>query len=280
MQTFGTQYEERFISNAIIPPANQNTLPRSIRKVIARRCALFLDSSIHVINYGIGMPEGIANVLAEEGQMNRFMPSIEAGAFGGIPAGKLDFGCSYNPIAIIDEPYMFDFYDGGGLDAAFLGLAQCDRNGNVNVSKFGKKIPGCGGFINISQNAKKIIYCGTFTAGGLNVQIQDGKLKIIKEGKVKKFIYDVEQITFSGEVALDNNQSVIYVTERAVFELTEEGLMLTEIANGIDLQKDILNQMDFIPNISKNLRLMDSRIFKDAPMKLCFDPAGPIEAMN
>lgn len=156
---------------------------------------------------------------------------------------------------------MFDFYDGGRLDLAYLGLAQADEAGNINVSKFGSRVAGCGGFVNITQNAKKVVFCGTLTAGGLDVAVEDGKLRIIKEGKSKKFIKKVEQITFSGAYAQEAGQAVLYITERAVFELTKDGLVLTEIAPGVDLEKDVLAQVEFPVKVSPKLKLMDSRIF-------------------
>lgn len=262
-QTFATEYDEAFVNSSILL---SNTKEKSVldeRKVIARRCAMFLSKDDKILNYGIGMPEGIAEVLRDGNQEHLFTPTVEPGAIGGTPAGGLSFGASVTPQAIIDQPYQFDFYDGGGLDVAFLGLAQCDSNGDINVSKFGPKIAGCGGFINISQNAKKVVFCGTFTAGGLKVQVKDGKINILTEGKSKKFIKEVEQITFSSKTANLNNQPVYYITERAVFKLSKNGLELIEIAPGVDLEKDILDNMEFRPIISSELKLMDKKIFEE-----------------
>lgn len=238
-----------------LPPMEMNE-----RKIIARRCA-FEITPYSVVNLGIGVPDGVASIAVEEGFDEYITLSIESGAVGGVPAPGVLIGGSTNADSFIDQPYQFDFYDGGGVDATFLGLAQADVKGNINVSKFNNRAVGCGGFINISQNAKKVVFCGTFTASGLTVAVEDGKLKIIQEGKHKKFVSEVEQITFSGDYAKDIGQDVLYVTERAVLKLTKQGLMLTEIAPGVDLQKDILDQMDFKPLIAPDLKLMDRRIF-------------------
>lgn len=270
MQTFATQFNEDFVRNDIAVETKDGKYPLNERKVIAKRAAMLLDKSKKILNYGIGVPEVIAQVLREEGRDHLFTPTVEPGAIGGTPAGGLDFGASIAPDAIMDQPYMFDFYDGGGIDMTFLGLAQCDTKGNINVSKFGPKIAGCGGFINITQNSGEIVFCGTFTAGGLKVSVEDGKLNILQEGKAKKFIKEVEHITFSAQVAKNDNKKVTYVTERAVFELRPEGLVLTEIAPGIELEKDILNQMEFTPIISDDLKLMDEKIFIDEVIELEF----------
>ncbi|SHJ47850.1 propionate CoA-transferase [Dethiosulfatibacter aminovorans DSM 17477] len=266
-QVFDIQYNPSFSGEARIPVGNVKPLPMNQRKIIGRRAAMELVPDA-IVNLGIGMPEAISMVANEEGIGNYMTLTVEAGPIGGIPAGGTAFGASTNPECILDQPYQFDFYDGGGLDLAFLGLAQVDMGGNINVSKFGTRIAGCGGFINITQNAKKVFFCGTFTVGGLKIDVGDGKLKILNEGKSKKFVNEVQQITFSGEYANKVKQPVMYITERAVFELTEDGLMLTEIAPGMDLQKDILDQMDFEPIISENLKTMDERIFKDEVMGL------------
>lgn len=270
MQTFGTQFNELYVTNNTILDSKNEVLELDERKIIARRCAMLLKTSDTILNYGIGMPEGIAEILKEEGEERHFVPTVEPGAIGGTPAGGLNFGAAISPEAVISQPSQFDFYDGGGIDMAFLGLAQCDINGNINVSKFGPKLAGCGGFINITQNAKNVVFCGTFTAGGLKIRTEAGKLVIENEGKVKKFIPKVEQITFSGNFARENNKIITYVTERAVFELRKEGLTLTEIAPGIELEKDILAQMDFKPIIAKDLKFMDEKIFNEEKMNLKF----------
>lgn len=246
----------------LVPP-----MPFSERKIIARRCAMFLEKNF-IVNLGIGMPEGVSAVATEEGIDDYFTLTVEAGPVGGMPAAGLMFGVSINADCILDQPYQFDFYDGGGLDIAYLGLAECDQYGNVNVSKLSGRIPGCGGFINITQNAPVVVFCGTFTAGGLDVKVEDGKLKIVTEGSAKKFLKDVVQITFSGAYAQETGQKIYYVTERAVFELRKDGMYLTEVAPGIDLEKDIFAHMDFVPKMDGYPKLMDARIFADKPMGL------------
>ncbi|BDR63374.1 acyl CoA:acetate/3-ketoacid CoA transferase [Clostridium tetani] len=266
-QCFGCEFESARTGKVRIPVSTVEKAPLNQRKVIARRAALELEPDT-TVNLGIGIPEVISLVANEEGIGEYMTLTVEAGAIGGVPEGGTAFGACINPESILDQAYQFDFYDGGGLDLAFLGLAQTDKNGNINVSKFGPRIAGCGGFINITQNSKKVFFCGTFTAGGLKVDIKDGKLNILQEGKAKKFINQVEQITFSGEYAQKTKQPVMYITERAVFELKSDGVYLTEIAPGVDLQKDILDLMDFKPKMEGESKLMDSRIFFDKPMGL------------
>ena len=269
-QTFAERYSPAFSGEIRVPMQAIPPMEMSERKIIARRAAFELKPN-SVVNLGVGMPEGIASVANEEKILDYLTLTTEPGVIGGLPAGGLNFGAASNTQAIIEMPAQFDFYDGGGLDVAFLGMAQTDREGNVNVSQFGPKLAGAGGFINISQNAKELVFVGTFTAGKLQIQITDGRLRIATEGKARKFVEAVDQRTFNGLYATQRGQPVLYITERCVFRLSAAGLELTEIAPGMDLDKDILAQMAFRPLISSSLQEMDARIFQPGSMNLKAD---------
>jgi propionate CoA-transferase len=268
-QTFGTCYNPAYCAETRVPMQAIKPMEMSERKIIARRAAMELRPNT-VVNLGIGMPEGVSMVANEENIIDYLTLTTEPGVVGGVPSGGLDFGCASNIEALIQQPEQFDFYDGGGLDTSFLGAAEIDCEGNVNVSKFGTRFVGPGGFINISQNSKKVIFVATFTAGGLKVAIEDGKLRILEEGKEKKFTKKVQQMTFGGRYAAKIKAPVLYVTERCVFALCDEGIELIEVAPGIDIEKQILAFMDFKPVI-KNPGIMDKRLFSREPMGLDTD---------
>jgi propionate CoA-transferase len=266
-QTFATQYNPAYSAEIRERAGSLPPMRDGARKIIARRAALELTPN-SVVNLGIGMPEGVAAVANEEKIADLITLTAEPGVIGGIPASGLNFGAAVNTQAIVDQPYQFDFYDGGGLDIAFLGLAQADPSGSLNVSKFGPRLAGAGGFINISQSAKKVVFAGTFVAGALELECRDGSLRIVHDGDIRKFVRQVEHVTFSGDVARRTGKPVLYVTERCVFRLTQDGLELTEIASGVELERDILAMMDFAPLIPRKPTLMDKRIFAPEPMGL------------
>ena len=263
-------FHPEWCGEARVPISAVKPMALNERKVCGRRTAYLIKAGNHV-NLGIGMPESVSAVAAEEGFADKLTFSVECGIFGGVPQGGLRICCDHNPDAIISHVATFDIYDGGGCDVAVLGAAEIDQYGNVNVSKFNGRTVGPGGFINITQSSQNVAFVGTFTAGGNKYQIGDGKLTITQEGKFNKFKKNVEQITFSGEYAAEAGKNVLYITERAVFKLVKGGIELIEIAPGVDLEKDILAHMEFKPLISENLKIMDDCIFRDEPMGLTVD---------
>ena len=273
-QTFAEAYNPAYTGETAIASESIPSMALTARKVIARRAAMFLSPN-SVVNLGIGIPEGIASVAKDEGILHLITLTVEAGGIGGIPAGGLSFGATSNAEAIIDQPYQFDFYDGGGLDQAFLGMAEADAQGNVNVSRFGTRIAGPGGFINISQSAKEVYFLGVFRAGA-TLAVADGQLQVLDEGKAAKFQQQVSQVTFSGEYARRREQTVYYLTERCVFKLVAQGLQLVEVAPGLDVERDIIEQMAFRPLVSDELTIMDPAIFGENVMGLRNRPPRPL----
>jgi propionate CoA-transferase len=258
--SFATR-DDPFLTGELRAPAHAHRpMPMSVRKTIARRAAMEIRRG-DVINLGYGMPDGVAAVLAEEGVMQQVTLTVEQGHVGGVPAGGSDFGMCVNPEASLDAGHQFDWYDGGGLDVAVLSFAQLDADGNVNVSRFNGRIPGVGGFVNISQGAKRLVFVGTLLAG--------------RERRIPKLVSTVEQVSFSAARAVAAGQRVTYVTERAVFRLTPAGIEVTEVAPGLDLDRDVLAHMEFKPLISPDLTEMDPRIFRTEPMALTLSEGDP-----
>src|SRR4029434_7181978 len=265
-QTYGTNYNPAFSGEFKVPLEDLGHMTLDERKVIARRCSFELPMG-GVVNLGIGMPEGVATVANEEHVLDYVTLTAEPGVIGGVPQSGLDFGAAVNPCTVIQQSQQFDFYDGGGLDMACLGMAEVDADGNVNVSRFGPRCAGAGGFTTISQNARRIVFAGSFTAGGLEVAIEDGSLRIVREGRSRKFVRKVEQITFNGAYAAEQGQPVLYVTERCVFRRSPRGMERAEVARGIDIERDILAHMEFEPIVDRPIA-MDPRIFRNEPMPL------------
>lgn len=266
MQTYGTAYNPAFSGEVRIPLRTLKPLPLDDRKVIARRAAMELGAN-SVVNFGIGMPDAVPAVASEEKIQDLMTLTVDPGVIGGVPMAGLDFGAAVNWQAVIDHCSQFDFIDGGGLDAAYLGFAECDRLGNVNASKFGGRAAGCGGFINISQNSRKVVFVSNFSSGGLEVTIEDGRLSILKEGKHPKFVPAVAQVTFNGPDAAEREQEVLFVTERCVLRLVRGGLELTEVAPGIDVERDILSRLPFALCVERPGE-MDPAIFMPQAMGL------------
>ena len=257
-QAEGVYYEPSFSGQIRRPIATLPPMPLDERKVIARRCAMEVQPG-GVLNLGVGISSGVGNILAEEGCLEKVTMCSESGMIGGVPCPLPNFGSSYNPECTLEHNATFDLIDGGGLDMTCLGLGECDEDGNINVSKFGSRLIGPGGFIDITNATKKVVFCGTFM-GKQKTRVGDGKLVIEQEGSVKKFLKHVQQVTFAG-THVRPDQRVLYVTERCVMELLNGRMTITEIAPGIDLEKDVLAHMDFAPAVSPDLKVMDAGLF-------------------
>jgi propionate CoA-transferase len=269
-QTYATDYSPSYAGELKIPTGGVKPLPFGPRKIIARRAAMeFFPGAI--CNLGAGISTGISAVAAEEGVLDKIVLTNEQGFIGGAPLTGVDSGAAQNYAAAVDQPYQFDFYDGGGIDLAFLSFVEVDPKGNINITRFGKTIVGIGGYINISQNAKKVIFNGTFTAGGLEVECANGELRIVQEGKHNKFIERIEQISYNAAFAEKEGRTAIFVTERAVLQAVDGALEVIEIAPGIDLERDVLGRMAFRPRVSPELKLMDRRLFWPELMQLAVE---------
>ncbi len=269
-QTYATDYSPSYAGELRVPLAAVNPLPFGHRKIVARRAAMEFTPGA-ICNLGAGISTGIAAVSAEEDIIGLIVLTNEQGFVGGAPLTGPDSGTAQNYDAVVDQPYQFDFYDGGGLDLAFLSFVEVDPQGSVNISRFGDKIVGIGGFINISQNAKHVVFSGTFTAGGLEVACADGMLKIVKEGQHKKFVERIECISYSAPFAAKEGRTAVFVTERAVLKAVSGALEVIEIAPGIDLERDVLRHMAFRPRVASDLKVMDKRLFSPAPMNFRAD---------
>jgi propionate CoA-transferase len=267
MQTYQTQYNPALSGEMRVPLTQHiSSFPLDEKKVIARRAALELMPN-SVVTLGVGLADTVAAIAHEEHIHDLITLAQDPGVIGGVPSGGLDFGAALNFSAMIDHSNQFDFVDGGGLDLACLGFAECDGAGSINASRFANRVSGCGGFINISQNSKKVVFVGTFTSGGLKISVADGRIAIEQEGRFLKFVSAVGQVTFAGPVASKREQEVLYVTERCVFRLGPGGLELTEIAPGADLDRDILAHLPFAPKVV-GPTLMDQILFRPEPLGL------------
>ncbi len=269
-QTYATHYDPSYSGELRIPVDDIRALPFGPRKVIVRRAAMELFPGA-ICNLGAGVSTGLSTIAAEEGLLDVAILTNEQGIIGGAPITGRDSGGGQNFAAMIEQPAQFDFYDGGGLDLAFLSFAEVDAEGNVNVSRFGDRIIGVGGFINISQNAKCVIFSGTLTAGDLDIEWVEGKTVIRKEGRHKKFVPRLEQVCYNAAMGRQRGQVTLFVTERAVFRVGPDGLELTEIAPGLDAERDVIAHMGFRPAVARDLKVMDKRIFSAGPMGLAPD---------
>jgi propionate CoA-transferase len=270
-QTYITQDSPYYAGALRKPVTDEPPLPLDVRKIIARRSLLEFPRGA-ICNLGFGISQLIGRVAWEEGITDQLVLTVEQGIFGGVPVAGNEGGTGFNYQAMIDQPYMFDFYDGGGLDISSLSFAEVDAQGNVNVHAFEGRVRGPGGFPNISARTPRINFVGTLTAQGLRIGVDPGSgVRIEQEGTLPKFVPAVREISFNGRLARERGQQVRYVTERAVFELAEDGLVLTEVAPGVDVEGDVLARMGFRPRVAEQLRTTDTRVYADGPMGLAAD---------
>lgn len=266
MQNYDESYNPALSGEIRVPLETLPPLALDDKKVIVRRAATELTPRA-IVNLGVGLASSVGNVANEEKISDQIMLTVDPGIYGGVPLAGHGFGAALNYIASIDHATQFDFIDGGGIDIACLGFAECDGQGNVNASRFSGRVSGCGGFINISQKSKKVVFVGTFTSGGLETRIDDGQLEILREGVHAKFVEAVNQVTFSGRRAGREGRAVHYVTERCVFALREDGLELIEVAPGIDIDRDILSRLPFSPMVNEPKTMPDA-LFREPLMGL------------
>ncbi|NGP46647.1 acyl CoA:acetate/3-ketoacid CoA transferase [Bacillaceae bacterium SIJ1] len=267
-QTSSWYYDPSYSGDLRAPSSSVQPLDLNIRKFIGRRAMLEIQKG-DVINLGTGIPNDvIGNIANEENVSDQCMITVESGIYGGVQAGGVDFGIGQNVYAMISHDQQMDYYNGAGVDVTFMGAGELDREGNVNATKMGHLCTGAGGFIDITQNAKKVVFCATFSTGGTKVSFENNQVHIEQHGTIKKMVSTVSQISFNGKLAREKGQEVYFVTERAVFKLVKEGVMLIEIAPGVDLEEDILDQMAFRPLISEDVKLMDTRLFSEGKFGL------------
>ncbi len=269
-QTYVTQDSPYYAGELRRPPTPEAPLPLDVRKIIARRSLLEFRRGA-ICNLGFGISQLIGRVAWEEGISEQLVLTVEQGIFGGVPVAGNEGGAGFNYQAMIDQPYMFDFYDGGGLDIASLSFAEIDAAGNVNVHAFEGRVRGPGGFPNISARTPRINFVGTLTAQGLQLAIDDAGVRVVREGSLSKFVPEVREISFNGKLALERGQQVRFITDRAVFELAEDGPVLVEVAPGIDVERDVLGRMGFRPRVAEALRTTDRRVYAHGPMGLAAD---------
>jgi len=274
LQTTQTEYDPAISGELTRPLKSFRTAEFGIGKVIARRVAQELKVG-WAVNIGFGISANVPRILVEEGMHGSVTWMIEQGAVGGVPLLDFKFGCSANAEAFVPSPHQFSYFQAGGFNASLLSFLEIDKYGSVNVSRLSSiphRTAGAGGFVDITARARKIVFSGNFNAGAKMI-IEGGELKILQEGKVAKFVDEVDQVSFSGKRAIRQGQDITYVTERCVIKLTEKGLMITEIAPGLDLQRDILDQAATPLAVAKNLKIMDAALFDPALMKLSLEPA-------